>query len=864
MKRIFTLVLFWIALGYAGRADDLKRIMRLLEKSDIQKAVESLKNGLKESPNHAGYLWIAAEINSTDTLSFYNLDSAYILIKQALVYYDSADQDQLKAFEKVALNMSDLIATDQKIRNLHWVKTQQSLSIEAILSFRKKYPEAPQETEAIYLRDSLAYEQAKNIHSWQSYQTYIEQYPQSAYYQAAREQYEYLLYNDKTGDRKLKSYQSFVEQFPQSPYREQAIGHILSYMLFWNDPEFLIAFVNQYSQSKHSQTALEYIYHMAPPLIQDPFLFNNYSRLDSLHVLHNLNQQPLFFYPTDSEVLQLNLKTLESSVYPLTSLLGETPYCQPYIFDYLLGEREGINHVINRAGYTFYAGDFTEHIDVGLGVILLKKGSTGQLIHKTGKVIARNIEAAGMVDDQWIKVRRNNKWTLLSLNGQFLSPFEFDAIERKGRFWIFEKDGLYAFTNKQAILNEAGTGGFTLIFKYDDYEIVDDQWMIGFKGEMEGLINADLSFIIPWDLHQINPHPKVPYAIKNGRYYIYPQQKEMLRSSYSEVLISKSWLAVKAEKWRIRKMNDSDEWLEFDSVRMIGDHQIFVSDSVQSSVLFETDTMYTLIKGDEVRVMDSPKTSKQESYLLVKNKDAFKVFTSTGVLMMEEKLTDIKPVGDSVFVVTKNKKVGLIDKTGSWVIENKYDFISKKGSIVNLLLNKKIGAYIMDDSVHIQPQYGSNLESFGSYFLTTKDMKYGLLDKMEQQVMPFQYNQLDYISDSLVWVKTDSSWQIQDIHNQKVFQYGIRSFERISTTAVELFIVSATGGYGLLTASGQYLITPSFSDIRVIGTGKEAIFLCEKAVPEAGFYLWVGFDQHGKRIFSEAYREDFYELIACD
>jgi hypothetical protein len=852
------------------QADQMKRILRLLERSEIEKAVEALREGLQEESNHAGYLWIAADLVSSDSLPYYDLDSAYILIKNAFVGYDSASEDQIRDFEKIPFDRSLIERSDANIRDLHWDRTQLALSHDALTEFNMKYPDAPQRLLADFQIDSLGFEAAVLQGTWQAYLDYQRKYPGSKFNDQAEGRYQRLLYQDKTGTGSEESLTSFVEKYTDSPYREQAIGRLLKFKLFWNSADSLIEFSRRYYPSLHAQKALSYAFHINKNLIVDPFFAGHYGQIDSLQEQHQLSQSNVFLLPTALGVSVVSLEDFTVRALSLDQVTGDFIHCSPYSLDYFFGRRAGRDVLIQRKGALAFEGDFVSAKNIGLGaVLLLKPDGIGTLIHKSGSVILENIEEADLIGNQWLKVQRAGKWTLASLNGVLLSDFVYDEIFEEGNFWIFEKDGLYAFSNKKSINDEAGTGGFTLIFKYDDYEVVDENWMIGFKGSREGLINQDLDFIIPWGDHVIYPYKEVPYAKNNGKYTIYPQIDGLVQQSYDEVLVNKNWMVFKRDSWYYKSLKQEIPMQFADSAGLIGEFYLMTVDSTKSALHFSTDTTLELSNGAQIVELTSAghgADKTEEVYLNIIEEKAQRLYAGNGNLLftLEEEQVS-KSIGDSLFIVINSRgKKGIMTASGNWLIQPQYDFVSRSGDMLNLLLGSKIGGYQLSDSSFFSTSYVSNIEPFGKYFLTAQESGVGVVDADEQHLMEFRYRNLKLMNDSLVWVQTDSSWQIQDVISQQIMQYGVRSYEKMQLPLGHVYKVTTSRGYGLLSQDGSYIIAPGFSDIRMISDGTNYFFIGEKSVPEAGFYIWVGFDADGNKIFSEAYREEFYDQIACD
>ena len=859
-----TIALLYLSVGYAA---NLKKLFKLFEKGQIEKAIELLEEEISNEPDNSALLWVAAKITSTDSLSYYNIDSAYILVKRALVTYDSADAEFLETFSKLGYERLDIVATDIFIRELQWERVKKILTIEAIRRFREMYPESPQNTKAIYLRDSLAYQQVTEVHSWHAYSTYIKLYPNSAFYTQARDNYDKLLFGDKTKNDSYKEHRQFVNDYPESPYREISVGKILEYQLKWNNKDSLIHFIDEFPETKHLHRAFDYLYHLDQQLLDArPELFIKHPKRDSLSRIHALNQNKVFILPTSSGARLMSIdQTFEKEL--AYRLIGESVFCDVYEWDFLAARDQisGDEFLLTREGEEFYQGQFLNYLDVGLGMVWVGDENGGLLIHKTGDIVAKDIQEARPIGDHWIMIKRANKWSMIALNGNFYSPFIFDDIAIEGNFWIFEKDGLFAFSNTKQISTEIGKGGFTLLFKYDDYELVNDDLMIGFKDEMEGMINSKLEFVVPWAKQTIYPNPLIPYSKKGDRYYVYtPDGQIDISQSFDHVLVNQKWIALKQEKWKIAPLSTLQFESGLDSVRLIGNNALYLKKGDSTYLIFENEKIQLKEEGSIVTL--NPTIDGQvidESYILLSDKKNTTVLDITGKQLLSGGFKEIKALGDSLFAIRINQKTGIMNAAGNWVVKDNYDFIQRRENSISLLKDRKIGVYSIEDSTLINPGFTNVLDPVGDYYRTGSNGYFGLIDKEGAQKLSFSYRHVESINDSLYWVKTDSSWQIINVNNELIYQFGIISYEKTSYD-VQFYKTLTQTGYGLMTSLGSYIIPPTFSDIRIVSDGEDQLIIGEKSVPEAGYHIWVGFNNQGERIFSEAYKEVYYNTFNCE
>jgi hypothetical protein len=300
---------------------------------------------------------------------------------------------------------------------------------------------------------------------------------------------------------------------------------------------------------------------------------------------------------------------------------------------------------------------------------------------------------------------------------------------------------------------------------------------------------------------------------------------------------------------------------------MIGSDAIYVQQADSARLIFKSDRVVNMMLSQSAKVLTvtvNPQNSEtRESYLLITGEDK-QLFDFSGKRLFSTQSNDVKPLGDSLFTVKLEDGYGVLKNDTGWIVLPEYDFISRSDDMLALLKGNKIGAYDLAGGNIIEPSFASIPRKSGDYYQVTQNSSVGLIDKDMNQIMPFDYREILAFGDSLYWVQTDSSWQVQSLKESRLIYYGVRSFERIEKEGDSQFKVLTSSGYGILSFAAGYLVPPTFSDIRLFIVGDEVIYIAEKSVAEADFVIWVGFDSQGNRLFSEAYRESYFEQFACD
>lgn len=151
-----------------------------------------------------------------------------------------------------------------------------------------------------------------------------------------------------------------------------------------------------------------------------------------------------------------------------------------------------------------------------------------------------------------------------------------------------------------------------------------------------------------------------------------------------------------------------------------------------------------------------------------KNKNQYGVINAdTGEAILEAKYDDIKYLSTSGdFIVTSNKKVGIISKTGDMKVQLLYDDLQLMDTDAGLYLvknenkygvidiNGKTNIYIEYDEIGIDSSKFAKNDIKNNYILVNKlipvrkDRLWGLFDLNGNKIVDFQYDSFGYIANS--------------------------------------------------------------------------------------------------------------------
>jgi len=848
---------------FQTEANDLRKVVKAVKKAEYNRAFILLSQSLEQESINPAAKWYLAELLSTDSIDFYRLDSARSLIQDALIDFDSASQKTIELLTKQGYTRATLMSTFDKIKMISLRDAIKQNTVEALEQFTLWYPDSPGQQTVLRLRDSLSFLTATNENTWQAMERYIFEFPQSHWVVLANVKYEKLFYQDFTKDQSKKSFEQFVLDYPLSPYLDDAISHIYNYISVHDKSEIWKEFLEKYPKSKSASKATARLYHLdKEAFFRFPGLLKT-AAIDSFIHVFNMESMPLLPIIVNEKIGFINQKG-ELVIPPFYQPNShDSIFCQIFTIDYF-GTDKG---VMNRNMDIFSTEEFENIIEVGNGVLLLKKGNSGTLIFKNGELIAKDIADAVLFDQKWIKAKRNGKFGLLSTSGNTLSAFQYDEIMIRGDFWLFYIDNRIAVTNEKQIVSETGEGGFTLEFKFEEVELINDQLMIGFNDNRECLLKADLEFLIPWGVYEVNPDPYFAYVRnpdQSYRIFSHKITQLMGASIFQQLYVTGKWMAVKNEYWQLLNL-ENHSLFRFDSIKLINDFAALVYEIEGPSILFPNGQKIPIDSKQIAKDLSFSIGNVKSEFLEIATEKTKSVWDRYGQFVFQGYFDDVVSLTDSLFRITYKKKQGVVDRDGFYVIEPDYDFIQIKGDLLQFLKNNKIGTFDLKHQVLLNDSYDAGFERFGEYYITSKNGLKGVIDRENSRIINFLYKEINFFNDTASWVLSDSSWQIVGHRNQLILLSNIQKIELLHIVNQESFykILTPTG-YGILSNKQGMIIDPDFTDIKSWQISKDPIFLCEYYHGKTEFYLLAYYNSRGEKIYSGAQTASIYEQFYCE
>lgn len=853
LRYVLFILLLFPMLSLAGGLD---RIKRAIEKGDYEKAFELIEKNSEKEPKNPGLNYFRALIFQTSTFHGYNLDSARLAVNIANNDIFSASDELIEELREDGVTTAKIDDLQAKIRDFQFQQLLEDVSIENVKLFRLKYPSSVYDDLLEYKRDSIIFLQVKLRRNKSSLDQFINDYPTSVFRPDASKILDTLRFEELLESKKLSDYYTFLKDYPKTNFVEKVEDFILKKATLDHLPNSYLQFLNMAKTTKLRKKACDLLYYIPS---QENIAISSHPFKDSLHQQNELLGIELF------PVLDRNEFGFYSSagMKQIEFEFGDVQYklkCEIESDEWALVYQEAKGLIIDKLG-NIILSDVTNYSDLGNGAALVKIDGSDFLYHKSGfKILNEPVQKAEVLSERWIRVLINDKYHLVSFQGIPITESDYDDISIEGSFWVFEKRGLIAVYTEQLILDELHTKGLSLEFKFDDIELIGDGMFIGFRNDKECLLDLDLNFLIPWGAYEIHPDQSGWYLKSALGYQLYNSSKEEVMDDHYPYLESNAgWLILKSTNdWMLLSRQENIlPSRGYDSLKIINEFAAYTSKEGNEKIIFSSGMSYPLSGNDQI------KTFLNRDYLSIKNKKTT-LYNRLGESVLSGKFDQITFLNDSILKVEEGNNQGLMNVKGEFLLKPIFTFIDEKEGIVFLLQNDEIGCFDLHSNVLFMPKYESRPEKIDEFYSLKLDGKYGLINKEEQTILNFEFEEISFWNDTSFLVKKDGYYSIVS-HSNNVIIEGLEAMNRLLNTEDEvIWKFVKDGKYGLISNQNEILLEPEFNDIFNIGNVDNPIFFADQHLDKAGFHVVSYVSKEGELILSKAYTKDEFNKVLCE
>ena len=206
------------------KANSISKAFSALKIYDYFEAKQLFEKAMKSETAAASY-GLSIIYLRTDN-HFSNIDSAYKFIFQSDSVFQTITLKDKTAYLKYNVCQKSIDSVEKAVHAKAFEVYKSKNSIPELEKFIAHYGSAPQISEAIDLRNSIAYHDALKTDTYQAYQLFMEKYPRSKEVPEAKEKYTFRFFQESTKNNTIKEYETYLEHVPHTPFLNEVENSI--------------------------------------------------------------------------------------------------------------------------------------------------------------------------------------------------------------------------------------------------------------------------------------------------------------------------------------------------------------------------------------------------------------------------------------------------------------------------------------------------------------------------------------------------------------------------------------------------------------------------------------------------------------
>ncbi len=828
-----------------------------MDKGKWLKAEHTLRKALaKDSINPEARYLLSLYYFASNNPAF-NLDSAFDYSKSSWRSYRMSSAKERDKLKRIPVDSIQLVMLAARIDSAAFEKAKRVNTEVAYQYFIDLHASATQRSSAIELRDEVAFLDALKINTWFSFQNFITRHPDSHRKAEAQARFDKLLFEDKTRSQHLGSYIQFNLLYPESPYRPLAEKNIFEISTASGSVESFHWFIENYPASKWSRVAKNILYRFEVSDLDK--VFEDSWMTDSLKQAEKLNAS--YWVPVFKSGLYGFINEQGAEMMPPQFAGVSEDYRCGDVRDRLLITSHGL---IARNGAVIWKAPVTDMKEIGLGYVLVSTDSGNYVLHESGFRVGTKVQHAQLLANRFLGLEKNGKWAVYTLTGKPLLSFSWDELSAVDSIIVLTQGSKKILTTPSRLGGVADKVGLKQNFVFDEVRRWGSQQYWVRNGTLEGVVEGRLNFVIPLD-RQVLRKTSFGYLRGKDDRTLITGLPRLENISYKSVLVQAGW---------IRVQTDKDRYLLYDK----GFDRLTEGDSIwfqgQLAFLQSDDSVNVFLpSGQRISFFHTAPFQFKEyrdsaAWLVLEEKKKKAVFDAySGIKLFAMEMDQIEAVSPDIFLVTRGNKKGLVSEEGKILVPIEYDAIvpGEQGAY-SLLKEKKFGLYDARSRLLIKPAFDRNIKPYRHQLrIAYREKGYGFILPDGKVVGNHEWEEVQYWTDSVAWVKKNFQWILWDIRLQKVKLGNVRSFTVVNETSSEkIYIVRQENAFGVLSSRRGTLVPIQYSDVVNLGSKEAPLYFTERNIEEAGISVVVYYDQHGKIVRKQAMEMEEFEKIYCD
>jgi hypothetical protein len=246
-----------------------------------------------------------------------------------------------------------------------------------------------------------------------------------------------------------------------------------------------------------------------------------------------------------------------------------------------------------------------------------------------------------------------------------------------------------------------------------------------------------------------------------------------------------------------------------------------------------------------------------------KNDESF-VYNKYGQKVEVDEFDKLIDLGDQYMLLQNEKRFNILDSTGMVVLEDISAATCLENGYISFLEDNRFGLFNHSDSTYIEARYDRPLKSYSdSLFIFNQDDNLGIINRLDSVLVPGDYEEIQYINDTLTFLKKDFRWNVWDLANSRFIIQGISNYWEMPVDGKEIYKIFKGIGYGIWSPQNGLVLKSTYGEINISVKGDKYVYIAEKWVEEADLVVMLYYNYKGQLIRKEILSTEEYNNLNC-
>jgi hypothetical protein len=600
---------------------------------------------------------------------FSNLDSAYSLICQSVSAFPETKLKLKLKYEKYGVDSVAVIHQRNHISELMYERAIFTHSVFAYQDFIDRNPWSVNLDSAVYKRDKLAFEEAKQAGGSSDFSAFIASYPETIFLKEAQELLDETLYKEQTFNNNFIDYVNFVKNYPESPYRGQAEDKIYQISTATGTAESYRNFIIEFPSNRNIKTAWKHLYNAR---LVEGYNSNNIMAFKNDYpdypyqkeLMAEYNMADKKFLPIKRDGLwgfcDINGKVVVQAKYESVEKYAEG------LSAVKIGDKFGY---LNKLGNLAIPPSFDDGLSFSEGHALVEVDELLGMIDRNGDfVIPAKYEDLGILSSGLVYFQEGDLYGYFDAKGNVrLQPQFSEAFDFEGNYAVVSKNDYYG------VIDNFGTT--FLPFKFDDLYQYDSLHFVASSEDYYGVISLNRDTLIPFEYDYIGKPINGRTIVElDGEFNYVLKDSSLMLDEWAETFPEYRQLAVFVNGYAKIKFEDGFNLIDTNG------NKLFKRDQEN---LGQFGDLIALKKKGLWGYVDAKGVSKiphdysyaysfHNGHAVVQQDPFFGLINSKGEFVVPPLLEDLKMLNDTMFIGKSLGKYGLLTINGDTLLNFQY------------------------------------------------------------------------------------------------------------------------------------------------------------------------------------------------